>query len=153
MRTNEINIRSTIMDIPDDDPEPVMLTEARFIEIKDEYLELISDTYGEITQNHEKPGHTIAPRAKISRQGDLEGASFRRFSPNNDENRTQNPGARLRSCAWIHRTCGSPATTAMQKNGHPRPGDSLCRMVMFTAAPCDWQGREYRSCEKRLSGE
>jgi hypothetical protein len=51
-------------------------TEQQLIDIKDDYLGLVSDTYDEITPNHEKSGHTIAPQSTISRRADLEGAGL-----------------------------------------------------------------------------
>lgn len=64
MATKEINIRSVIMDGPATDPKPVQITESRLIDIKDDYLSLLSDTHCEITRNHEKPGHRMAPERR-----------------------------------------------------------------------------------------
>ena len=54
-------------------------TEQQLIDIKDDYLELISDTHDQITRNHEKSGRTNATGATISQQDDPEGGAGGRW--------------------------------------------------------------------------
>jgi hypothetical protein len=60
---------------------PIKFTEQRLIDIKDDYLGLVSDTYDEMTRNREKVDPTIAPRATITGQDDFEPVCFGAKSP------------------------------------------------------------------------